>query len=174
MQKIQRDMKKVGRSIALSDRECEMVDKWAANGGFVGESFSSRLSWVLADYSKKADVLVVYQSEEQMEEGQPVVLDNNAQRIFAAAPFLKGWTHKDTSYADVVKECMEQLGVKAGKSYPQVHGVVEMLRAKGYRVQEIQAVDKDFVDIWMAARQGAEDCGDCKADLKRQIEEVLK
>lgn len=131
---------------ALSKVACELIEAGLARRGF----------------------LVTYETDEQRDAGEPVIVAEGAVRVWANASWLKGW-------ADLQDMGRELAGVVGGLQSKAPHGgrrgmaewIAGALRALEWAVQVVDDRKADILEVWAYKPLGK--CAHCpKLDRIRE------
>lgn len=151
--------RKQGISVSIEHDLIDAIDVAVADV----RGFSAKLELIVRQWLQSRDVMVVYKTERQKEDGEPDLVEAGAFRVLSFSSYLKGWDDKPDNIEFP----------KATKT--NVPDIAEALKAAGFRVQVIDDRDADMLEIWAADGNETGCSGKCayKAQMK-QIRSILE
>ncbi len=144
----------------------------------VGKSFSGKIEWMAREFVNERGMLVKYRTAEEFETGNPTMLVETAERVWADSAHLKGFESQFVEYEELkgiisawLRE--EGKGVKPGK-VPE--NFIPVLEEAGFKVQFFTDVENDVAEIWVARRERNPDCRECSVvqDINEKLKEIME
>jgi hypothetical protein len=120
-----------------------------------GKFFSTKLEMIVEAYYRRKHVLVSYKTQEQIDLGEPELINRNAVRVWGSNAHLKGFDF-DNPFKDLLK-----LIAKEYKAKDKIFNVLQSNQA--FIVQLVEEPE----EIWVSNRM--DDCNNCSR-LKKIME----
>lgn len=144
-------------SISLSNAEWEIADKIGK-----GKNFSQKLSWIIEDLQKRSNLLVIYNTDIEWENGRPELINKNAARLYSYSHYAEGIGSADYEGEDEFDRAFEIAEEVLGKNKRMpTDELVPLLHEAGYIVQVIENTDFGVYDIWVALKSSEDSCKQC-------------
>lgn len=166
--------RKVPVSISFHPAKYALVDKAIRLG-----SFSSKIDQIITEWFEIRNILVIYEDNDQREQGEPTLCNAWAERIFCMSEIIQGWTFTDTKYEKEILHVLRKAGYRTAV-YPKSDKIIKskivpLLRDAGFIVQIIDDIEFDLFEIWVSYSlydPNRADCSQCV--VIKQITEFLR
>jgi hypothetical protein len=157
------DMRKGCVGISMAPAEFDMIMALPIIGGV-----SAKVMTIIHEWMAIKEILVQYRTDEQREQGTPVILNRFADRAFSSSQWGTGYHFERNKYAtqykDIVKRVVARLGTQ-GKTpkWFQANIMPELIK-EGFIVQCIDEPEWDLFDAWIcpaASSTTGDNCSRC-------------